>query len=167
MAETKGLPEKTRKRKSKHTGTHPQYTREKKIEAIALVRHLGSVKAAARQLKISRGAITKWMEDTELHQESAEKIDKMEVSMMKRIESGMMVFFDQIMEQLHEKQYTRGQLLTGFGILADKVIALRKLQGDTDDFGEVRQWVRQLQDAHKRYGTPEPKEKPEEEPDAG
>lgn len=135
-----------------------EYTDEERIRAVALARHYGNIRRAAKELGITASSLGRWMRG--IHVDDVGKlnaqVEQIEESMLQRVEAGAMEFYEKIMEELRAGNYSRGQLLTGFGILADKVIALKRLNKDAEDFGEVRKWVSQLKEAQAKYGKGQP-----------
>jgi transposase-like protein len=103
---------------------------------------LGNVSAAARELGVRHQTLREWIKS---HPASEAVREKARESMTERLESAMWKFYQQIVETLEAGGYSSGQLLTGFGIFADKLAMFQRQQQTDDDAANFRSWLAELQ----------------------
>jgi len=129
-----------------------KYTPEQKAKAIMRAEELGNKSAAAREAGVPINTLRSWMENDK---DEVVKIgQQVKHNMLEKLEQGAMLFYEQILEHLDDdyeppegkkrerKNFSPGQKLTGFGIFADKVRDIRRLEQDAEANETSEQWLK-------------------------
>jgi hypothetical protein len=122
-----------------------QYTEDFRVRAILRSEELGNIRAAARELNIHPETLRTWIRDRP--GESAQIHAEVKASMLESLEDGAMKFYRAVMESLENDEYSPGQKLTGFGIITDKVIALRSSSQESKNTDKIDKLIGAIREA--------------------
>lgn len=109
-----------------------RYTPEERARAVLLAHELGSAEAAGRKLGIPGPTVRRWASGARAS-DTLGLVREAKKAVVERLTESMMELRDALMGDLRGGKLSAGQKITAFGVMADKVIMLRRTDTRKDE----------------------------------